>query len=87
MEGLIINFTKIKQMSFQYTYDSNGKAVGVFIPINEWNKITEKLLRKTPKNSKNSLLLRNIEKGMRQVKEIEEGKLKSIPLQQLLDEL
>ena len=26
----------------QYTFDNNGEPVGVFIPINEWNKITEK---------------------------------------------
>jgi len=26
----------------QYTYDNNGNPIGVFIPINEWNIITEK---------------------------------------------
>ena len=29
-------------MSPQYTYDSNGNPIGVFIPINDWNKITER---------------------------------------------
>ena len=28
-------------MSPQYTYDSNGNPLGVFIPINDWNHITE----------------------------------------------
>lgn len=29
-------------MPAQYTYDANGNPVGVFIPINDWNSITEK---------------------------------------------
>ena len=29
-------------MTPQYTYDSNGSPIGVFIPINDWNKITER---------------------------------------------
>ncbi len=29
-------------MTPQYTYDSNGNPIGVFIPINDWNKITER---------------------------------------------
>jgi len=29
-------------MTPQYTYDNNGEPVGVFIPIGDWNKITEK---------------------------------------------
>lgn len=29
-------------MVAQYTYDSNGNPIGVFIPINDWNHITEK---------------------------------------------
>jgi hypothetical protein len=29
-------------MTPQYTYDNNGIPIGVFIPINEWNNITEK---------------------------------------------
>lgn len=26
-------------MSFQYTYDAQGKPIGVFIPINEWEQL------------------------------------------------
>ena len=29
-------------MTPQYTYDNNGNPIGVFIPINDWNQITEK---------------------------------------------
>ena len=29
-------------MSLQFITDSNGETTGVFIPINEWNKLKEK---------------------------------------------
>ncbi len=77
-------------MSFQYTYDSKGKPVGVFIPINEWGKITDEIKknRREVKNSaKKTGTLKGIKKGMQQVSLIENRKIKSIPLQQLLDEL
>jgi len=77
-------------MSFQYTYDAKGKPVGVFVPITEWNKITgeTKYIKpaKRPLPSKEKVLS-SIEKGMRQVNQIEKGKLKSISLNQLLDAL
>ncbi len=76
-------------MSFQYTYDTNGKAVGVFVPINEWEKLTGLKKGKTPKKtaSGNNATRRSIAKGMQQVGAIEKGELQSVPLQQLLNEL
>ena len=77
-------------MSFQYTYDANGKPVGVFIPITEWEKISSALIKakKTGKGKdEKSALLESIKKGMKQVSQIEKKKIKSIPLQELLDEL
>jgi hypothetical protein len=71
-------------MSLQYTYDAKGKAVGVFVPINEWEKITSKL-KKTISRKKS--ILNGVKKGMKQVGQIQKGKLSSIPLKQLLDEL
>lgn len=73
-------------MSFQYTYDAKGKPVGVFVPINEWEKITAEL-KKTKTSNGKSRILKSVEKGMMQVNEIEKGKLKSISLKQLLDAL
>ncbi len=73
-------------MSFQYTYDAKGKPIGVFVPINEWEKLTNELT-KTKTRSNKASILKSIEKGMLQVKEIEKGKLKSISLKQLLDAL
>lgn len=29
-------------MTPQYTYDNQGNPIGVFIPINDWNRITER---------------------------------------------
>ncbi|MES1217776.1 MAG: hypothetical protein ABUT20_19880 [Bacteroidota bacterium] len=72
-------------MSFQYTYDTKGKPVGVFVPINEWEKITTGLKKKNTGNK--TRILASVEKGMKQVNQIEKGKLKSIPLKQLLDAL
>lgn len=77
-------------MSFQYTYDANGKPIGVFVPINEWEKLTDEL-RKTKaaigKFSSKADVLKSIEKGLKQVQQIEKGKKKSISLKQLLDAL
>lgn len=73
-------------MSFQYTYDAKGKPIGVFVPINEWEKLTNELTKTKTRSNKTSIL-KSIEKGMLQVKEIEKGKLKSISLKQLLDAL
>ena len=73
-------------MSFQYTYDAKGKPIGVFVPINEWEKITTELKSKKNRSNK-TRILKSVEKGMKQVKQIEKGKLKSIPLKQLLDAL
>lgn len=77
-------------MSFQYTYDANGKPIGVFVPINEWEKLTDEL-RKTKsvggKSSSKAGILKSIEKGLKQVQQIEKGKKKSISLKQLLDAL
>jgi hypothetical protein len=58
----------------------------VFVPINEWEKLTTEL-KKTKTRSSKIRTLKSVEKGMLQVKEIEKGKLKSIPLKQLLDAL
>ncbi len=73
-------------MSFQYTYDAKGNPIGVFVPINEWEKLTTELT-KTKVRSNKTRILKSVEKGMLQVKEIEKGKLKSISLKQLLDAL
>jgi hypothetical protein len=76
-------------MAFQYTYDTNGKPLGVFVPLNEWEKITTILKTRTTtrgKKKKNNALS-SILKGLKQVREIEQGEMKSITLKELLNEL
>ncbi|HEY8937576.1 MAG TPA: hypothetical protein VIM65_20260 [Cyclobacteriaceae bacterium] len=41
-------------MSFQYTYDAEGRPVGVFVPLNEWEKITDALKKAKEKKRKTS---------------------------------
>lgn len=75
-------------MSFQYTYDANGKPVGVFVPIAEWNRITgETKNKRTRRTASKEKILLGIEKGLKQVKGIEKGKLKPVSLKQLMDAL
>ncbi len=73
-------------MSFQYTYDAKGKPVGVFVPINEWDIITAELKKNKAHTQKNKIL-KSVEKGIREVNQIEKGKVKSVSLKQLLDAL
>ena len=83
----MFNFTaKANNMSFQYTYNASGKPIGVFVPINKWEKLTTELKKTKIRNTK-SRILKSVEKGMKQVSQIEKGKLQSIPLKQLLDAL
>ncbi len=39
----------------QYTYDNAGNAVGVFLPIDDWNTITEELQLDIPEWQKKML--------------------------------
>ncbi len=78
-------------MSLQYTYDTKGKPIGVFVPINEWEKITSELKKskatKKTASHKKRTILNGIKKGLKEVEGIKRGKIKPISLKQLLDEL
>ena len=75
-------------MSFQYTFDSKGKTIGVFVPLREWEQITSELKKKSvTKERKKKTILSGIEKGLKEVNQIEKGKLKPISIKQLLSEL
>ena len=77
-------------MRVQVIQDSKGKATGVFIPINEWNKLKkqykdlETLEYEEPTKDQ---LLQELKKAIKELKLIEEGKLKACPAKALLDEL
>jgi hypothetical protein len=38
-----LNLISMSNINPQYTFDSAGNTVGVFLPIEEWNTITEEL--------------------------------------------
>jgi hypothetical protein len=78
-------------MTLQYTYDSKGRALGVFIPIGEWKRITRKYKdlesqsEEAPPTKQD--VLNSIKDGLRGVKLYGEGKIQLKSAQQLLDEL
>jgi hypothetical protein len=49
-------------MSLQYTYDADGKPIGVFIPINEWEDLTNQLKKNKPMKK---VMKKNIIKSVR----------------------
>ena len=80
-------------MTLQYTYDNKGRAIGVFIPILEWKKITKKYKElETPEEEVDTPptkqeILDSIRDGLKQVKLHQQGKIKLKSAKQLLDEL
>lgn len=77
-------------MRLQLIQDDKGKTTGVYIPINEWIELKkqykdlEELEYEAP--SKKQILL-ELKEAVKQLKLIEQGKLKARPAKELLDEL
>jgi hypothetical protein len=77
-------------MRLQLIEDSNGKATGVFIPINDWKKLKkqhkdlEALEYEEPSKTQ---LLKELKEAVIELKLIEQGKLKARPAKELLNEL
>ncbi len=77
-------------MKLQVIQNSNGKATGIFIPINSWNKLKkrykglEELESLEPSKDQ---ILQELKDAVTELKLIEQGKLKARPAQALLDEL
>lgn len=57
------------------------------MPIHEWEKLTAELKETQTSSGKKSAVLKSIEKGLREMEAIKKGKLKSISIKQLLDDL
>lgn len=80
-------------MSFQITYNGNGEALGVFIPIEQWEEITKKHkdLAKLEKNSyaepTKEEIISSLQQGMKEAQSHLIGKLKLKTAAQLLKEL
>ncbi len=77
-------------MRVQVIQDSKGKATGVFIPINEWDKLKkqyEELANLEDEEPTKTQLMEEIKQALIELKLVGQGKVKARPIQALLDEL
>jgi heme oxygenase len=77
-------------MRLQIIQDSKGKATGVYIPISEWRELKkqykdlEALEYQEPTKEQ---ILQELNEAVKELKLLEQGKLKARPVKELLDEL
>lgn len=77
-------------MELQIINDDQGNTTGVYIPIKNWKKLKKKykdlesLENKEPSKQQ---LLQELKQAVKEIKLIEEGKLKGRTAKALLDEL
>ena len=77
-------------MSLQYISDSKGHTTGVFIPIQEWEKLKEQyreLEEWESESSSKDQVLNELKEAVSELKQIEKGERQARPAQKLLDEL
>lgn len=77
-------------MSVQIIHDSKGKASGVYIPMNEWEALKkrfEELEALEMTEPSKERILTELAQAIKELKLIEEGKLKARPAKELLHEL
>lgn len=77
-------------MRLQVIQDGKGNPTGVYIPISQWRKLKkqyqslEELEYEEP--TKEQLLL-ELKEAVKELKLVEQGKVKARPVKELLDEL
>ncbi len=77
-------------MKVQVINDSNGKPSGVYIPINDWEilkKQNKKLQQLEDDEPSREQILYELKEAITELRKIEQGKSKSRPAKELLDEL
>ena len=77
-------------MKLQIIQDSKGKATGVYIPINEWEELKKKykdLRALEYEEPTKEQVLQELREAVNELKLVEQGKLKTRPAKELLDEL
>jgi hypothetical protein len=78
-------------MSLQYISDKNGNTISVVIPIHDWEILKKKYqdieaeLDYTEPSKEE--IKKNIKQGLKEVRLIEQGKMKATPLKDFLNEL
>jgi len=78
-------------MRLQVIQDGKGKNAGVFIPYNEWCQLKKKhkeleALEQEDEPGKEQVLT-NIKKGLQEVQQFKQGKLKTTSAKDFLNEL
>ena len=78
-------------MGLQIIQDEKGKNAGVFIPYNQWRQLKKqhKELEALEQEEQpgRAQVLRNIKKGLKEVKQFRQGKLITTPAKDFLNEL
>ena len=78
-------------MKLQVIQDGKGKNAGVFIPYNQWRQLKKQhkeleALEQEGEQGK-QLILTNIKKGLKEVQQFKQGKLKTTSAEDFLNEL
>ncbi len=75
-------------MKVQLIEDNNGKATGVFIPIKDWQAIKKRYkdLEQLEEDSSIKLLL-ELQSAIKQLNQVNVGKIKARPIKALLDDI
>lgn len=77
-------------MRLQVIQDNKGKATGVFIPISDWQELKKQhkdlAILEYEEPSKEQIL-QELKEAVIELKQVELGKLKARPIQELLNEL
>ena len=76
-------------MDLQYVADLSGKPTAVIIPINEWEKIKRVYFKQLSEFDEFNeyAVLKDIEHAVNEMNSVKNGKLKSRPLEELINEL
>ncbi len=76
-------------MRIQYISDSKGKTSGVYIPIQEWNRLKRKytILNRLESENEDLKILNDLRDAVNDINLINQGKLKAKNFNEFLDEL
>lgn len=76
-------------MSLQYISDNKGKTSGVYIPIQEWNRLKRKyaILNVLEDKDEDMKILDDLREAVNDINRINQGKLKAKSFNEFLDEL
>ncbi len=76
-------------MRIQYISDSKGKTSGVYIPIQEWNRLKRKytILNILVSENEDLKILNDLRDAVNDINLINQGKLKAKTFNEFLDEL